>query len=147
MIKLEGMTQLIAKTKNLRVRTDDPSMMYRVISSRIWKEQMRHFDMESGPDGKWEPLSDSTLARKRAGRGSGSPKILQDTGRMKNSIMPSSDKNGAYVSTGSNVKYAPYHQEGTKNIPQREYMWLSDEFIDDMSKIYLDGLIKSWTTA
>lgn len=72
------------------------------------------FEQDSGPDGPWKPL--------KKGRRRGGSKILQDTGRLKGSIVPFSGRD--YAGVGTDLDYAPYHNYGTKHIPQREFMWL-----------------------
>lgn len=79
---------------------------------------------DEGREPKWAPLKASTLARRRkAGAGA---KILQDTGRMKQSFVPGG-RDGAYfigpdyVSVGTKVAYAPTHELGSleRKIPAR----------------------------
>lgn len=43
-----------------------------------------------------------------------------DTGRLRNSISHTHDKNTAYV--GTNVEYAPYVEMGTKNTKAQPYL-------------------------
>ena len=43
-----------------------------------------------------------------------------DTGRLRNSISHTNDKNTAYV--GTNVEYAPYVEMGTKNTKAQPFM-------------------------
>lgn len=43
-----------------------------------------------------------------------------DTGRLRNSITHTHDKNTAYV--GTNVEYAPYVEMGTKNTKAQPYL-------------------------
>ena len=81
----------------------------------------RHFRAESGPSGAWAGI-------KRAG------KILQDTGRLKNSILPGnakqSGRNGILIiastkAAGANTEYAGIHNRGEGRVAKREFMWLS----------------------
>lgn len=69
------------------------------------------FRHEQDPWGAaWKRLAASTLARRRKGRGTGSNKILRDTGVLQNSInyQATSDQ----VAIGTNVTYAAIHQFG-----------------------------------
>jgi len=76
----------------------------------------KHFQEEMGPQGPWEELSDATLERRRKGKKNDSSKILQDTGRLKLSIVsgPGHIEELADFSFifGTNVSYAAVHQYG-----------------------------------
>ena len=87
---------------------------------------MDHFNKERGPQRAWTPL------KYRVG------KILQDTGRLRLSIFSRNTKDTAKVA--SNLKYAPTHNYGTKNVPMRKFMWLSR----DMKK-RLDKWVGKWS--
>jgi phage gpG-like protein len=104
------------------------------VAARAYKECMKHFEEERGPEGKWEPLKPVTLARRRKGPHGGSAKILQDTGRLRASILFRGFKNKALVFT--NMIYGAVHQMGFKQIPARPYLWVGDEFLDKMGKAY-----------
>jgi phage gpG-like protein len=51
------------------------------------------------PTGAWKPLSRVTLDLRRKGKGSGSPRILQDSGSLYGSITPYSDDKQAAATT------------------------------------------------
>lgn len=114
------------------------------IGNDMKKEVALRFRREEDPDGKkWEALKGSDnnkesalrfsnngvksnkKGKKRKMKRGGNPKILQDTGRLKNSISMKNDKTKAIV--GTNVVYAKTHQFGleSKNIPARPFMGLS----------------------
>jgi phage gpG-like protein len=103
------------------------------VAARAYKEAMKNFDEEKGPDGRWASLSPQTIARRRKGKGSGSDKILQDTTRMKQSIIYSASKNIARVIC--NMAYGIIHQDGIK-VPQRKFLWVEDDFLKAMSEKY-----------
>lgn len=73
---------------------------------------------EQGRPTKWAPLSPMTLAMRR-NKDKSSIKILQDTGRLRNSITYDATRSGGTaVAIGTNVKYGKIHQYGGKvNIP------------------------------
>lgn len=90
------------------------------------REEADYFASNRGPDGvAWKPLSQTTIARRRKGRGKNrSAQILRDTGRLRISVTPGS---GGFESSapgavrlatsagfviGTNLNYAASHQYG-----------------------------------
>lgn len=104
----------------------------------------------------WAPLAKSTIQRRR---NKGAPKILQDTGKLRNSITaPQSSAGGVYqlsehaLVIGSNLVYAAIHQFGwpaskkhpPPTIPARPYLPTPDELIPRVEKKlrrYLEELL------
>ncbi len=97
------------------------------------------FVRASRGDGTWQPLAESTIARRRKGKGKGSPAILRDTGLLFMHLTPevkglaikdSAPKFEATVEFGGNAIYpdggvstsdvAGFHQEGGGYLPQRK---------------------------
>lgn len=119
----EGFDKLNKAIRDLIRKIKNPIKVFAEAKLIIFQDVMRHFQKQEGPDGKWKPLKLATLKRRRqAGRGA---KILQDTGRLKNSISGIASSRGAEV--GTNMVYARTHQKGRGNIPQRQFLWLSKE--------------------
>lgn len=78
----------------------------------------KNFEAEGRPQ-KWAPLSAMALNMRR-NKNKNSVKILQDTGRLRNSITYAVNEPDQSVSIGTNVKYGEIHQYGGKiNIPAR----------------------------
>lgn len=66
---------------------------------------------------RWPGLDESTK-RQRAKKGKWPGRILQVSGRLKNAFQTSAtQKEGRVV---NRVKYAPFHEEGTKKMPMRK---------------------------
>ncbi|MHA1866628.1 MAG: phage virion morphogenesis protein [Candidatus Heimdallarchaeaceae archaeon] len=137
-IRTVGLDRVINFLAGMQTRTRNFEKPLKVISNRMFREVIEHFDREQGPHGRWARLKPSTIARRRRG----SSKPLQDTGNLRNSILPKvMNRNSAIVFT--NVKYATTHQFGTRkgafgrdrhnrpipwgDIPARPYMWVSAE--------------------
>ena len=89
------------------------------------------FDSQTSPSGTpWDGLSDTTIARRRKGKGEGSPRALIDTGRLRQSITGEATDKGFRF--GTNVIYGGAQQFGNpKNrffgrqpapIPARPFM-------------------------
>lgn len=77
----------------------------------MFQSVMQNFREEGTDKEKWEPLSPVTIAMRQRKK-KGSVKILQDTGRLRNSIFPVIGYN--YAAVGTNVEYAKIHQFGGK---------------------------------
>lgn len=75
-------------------------------------------DPETGKP--WRDIEQSTKDRRPQGDGGGVHKPLMDTGRLRQSIATKADARS--IRFGTNVKYGPYHQYGTKHIPQRRFI-------------------------
>lgn len=78
------------------------------------------FKLGIDPFGRpWAPNAPSTLKRKeRKGKtGAGGPKVLIDTGNLRNSF--TTKVNASSVEIGTPVPYAKYHQAGTNRMPRR----------------------------
>ena len=70
------------------------------------------FQEQGRPGESWPELSDKTLARRRKGKkASNSDRILQDTGRLKQSVSVGQAGSHSYE-VGSNILYARVHQFG-----------------------------------
>ena len=137
----------ILRKRNLRAaksisNSSEPLDKIRFIAFR---DIMKHFKDERGQKRRWKGLKKSTIARRRTGKNkSRGHKILQDSGRLRLSITHRRD--GQSVKIGTNLIYAKTHDEGFKrrNIPQREFLWLSkpvkkkivNEFLSSIRKAY-----------
>lgn len=113
-----------------------------------------HFKKQEGPEGKWKPRASSTQLRyalissgqwrppRGMRRGSFSPsnKILQLTGNLRKSLLPSNVKrvNASSILFYANAKYSGAHDRGEGNLPERSFMWLSDRGEERMRKAILE---------
>lgn len=144
---IKGLNQLLLNLDGMARRTTD----FRPLLSRLailgFKDVQEHFRLESGPDGRWHPLKESTIRRRRSGPNpSRGYKILQDTGALRNALTPGS---GERIFEGTSkitltldtnrIKYAGTHEFGRGSIPARPFMWLSSEMRERMS-----GLFAKW---
>lgn len=86
--------------------------LLRAIGMKLIAWTMQNFRVE-GIERKWKPLSANTVAARRKG----SSAVLQDKGLLRASWTQSGGNPkviGDTVSVTSNVKYAPFHEFGTK---------------------------------
>ena len=103
--------QVRAALATLSARMGDLSPAMRSIGQTLVAATDLAFRSQKDPWGQaWKPLAASTLRGRRKGKGSGSDKILRDTGRLSNSITYRAER--ASVQVGTNVIYAAIHQFG-----------------------------------
>lgn len=85
-----------------------------------------NFAKESDPDGKkWAALSPNTLRQKKTNA------ILRETSASANSIASTSA--GLIGAVSASTEYGIYHQTGTKKMPQRKFLGISES--KDVPKI------------
>jgi phage gpG-like protein len=107
----------------------------------------QHFRDEHGPDGKWKPRLASTDAAydRRGGKYRSTNKILQLTGNLRQSILPTNIKKlgPTSISIFANAPYGNRHDEGTGGMPARPFMWLSDDakqkMVDAIATLAMEG--------
>lgn len=100
-----------AKLKAVNATLNQETLL-RSIGLRLIGWTMENFKKE-GIEEPWKPLSASTIARRRKK----SSKPLQDTGTLRASWTTAAGNPkivGNTVSVTSNVKYAPFHEFGTR---------------------------------
>ena len=149
----------------LGLLSDAPKMLKAAYSTRGYQDIIDHFRMEEDPLGDpWEPRSDFTqqlyAAINLGAFGSSyngipassyrpSNKLLQLTGNLRKSIMPGSvdmeTVDSHSVMIASNVDYSGEHNYGAPwfNIPQREFMGLSNRGLDNVMQAILDQIQKA----
>lgn len=91
-----------------------PQVLLNTVALRVMGWVAQNFRQE-GIEKKWKPLSSNTIAARRKA----SNKPLQDTGRLRMSFTKSANNpriagNTVYIT--SNVKYASFHEFGTRPI-------------------------------
>jgi phage gpG-like protein len=109
----------------------------------MFRDVIEHFTREEGPSGKWVKLKPATAhAFVTEKHRRGYEHILVNKGHLRNSLQGfNAPKGGGEIGTNyakifTNVEYASAHQEGTKFIPQRKFMWLSEKAKDDIVTIF-----------
>jgi len=149
----KGWEDLLVKFKT---QLGNPApFLLRLGQTQGFSDIQQHFSEERGPEGSWAPWSPA-YARKRMGgieerarkrrtsegriiRKAGG-KILQDTGDMRNSLLPGSGSariiDRQTVMLFSNKKYSRTHDVGDpkRNIPARPFMWISEKQKSLMAK-------------
>lgn len=120
----EVLQQLLEQSQDLTPALND-------IGEYLLETHQQRFIEQQTPDGTpWEPLSPTTLARKRRG-----DRILTEEGNLANNLRYQLTNDG--LEFGSNEEYAAMHQFGgttspfsmmpNQEIPAREFLGIADE--------------------
>jgi len=126
-IEIEGMADLLARFKGIEAGMVDFRQLgtWDAVVSEFRKIEIEQFDSEGskGAGGKWKALSTKYAVRKQKKWG-GVP-ILQASGRLYKSLTSQTgdsvvEKTAQELTIGTSLKYAGYHQKGTRKMPQRE---------------------------
>ncbi len=96
----------------------------------------RNFDEEGRPL-RWAPLAPD-YARRKARRFGPGLRILQRSGRLRRSIVTRLEAGAIVAST--NLPYAPFHQFGTRTIPPRPFLVLTDADKEEVARTIADSL-------
>lgn len=125
----------------------------------VWpRDAAQHFDREEGWNGPWAPWKEATRRQRisheirtatatgrRQAKSEGTRaggKLLQMSGRLRTQTVL--DPEMRYVPGGIEVlsptPYSGFLDEGTKNMEARPFMWLGDDAMDSLSKIFLEEL-------
>ena len=146
-LRLVGQSNVLNTLKLMMRRADEPSRLVARLAVIGFQDVMDHFRKEEGAKksgdtpSSWARLSPITIAYRRTGKGTGGHKILQDTGRLRGSIIPGTrGTRRAFVST--NLVYAATHQYGRGNIPARPFLWISRSGLDKMVRVALDWVAR-----
>lgn len=109
----------------------------------VFQDVMDHFRQERGSADHWAPWSNSYQTKMELD-GKGGNKILQDTGRLRNSFKagmwrktPAGIEWYNDAKTSSGFPYAYAHNEGGPKLPKRDFMWLSESAMDKISEATL----------
>lgn len=107
------------RQRSIRMKNMRPANLAAATEIRKWvdKNFQAQGSLHDDPRLKWKELSQSTIKARRKGKKPGN-KILQDTGRLKNSFEISA--NDRFGTVKNRVNYSVVHEEGTRKIPQRK---------------------------
>lgn len=121
-IEIHGMDVALARIG--RLANVPYNTLLRQIGLAVEEQTVAHFQQQAGPDGAWAPTN-------RGGQ------ILVDTGTLRGSIdhaVHGSDS----VEIGTRVHYGKYHQLGTKKMPSRAFIGLTDSDRDEVQEVCLN---------
>ena len=132
---IKYLNSTISKANNL-------SPVMEEIGVELESEIRLNFEQEQTPYGEpWKALSENTQESRRSGKGSGSNKILRDTGDLFNSITYNADQ--SEVEVGTSKEYGAVHQDGSDEIPARIFLpteedGLPNDWEDAIDEIVID---------
>lgn len=124
-------------------------IMNPTISSQTWQEvidvlqemERGYFASSAGPSGEaWAPLSPVTIKKKGHGI------ILRDTYELEASLIGESgssvrNKTDKTLEFGTSREWAWAHQNGSGKIPQREFLGINDDGMQDVLDVVADAAV------
>lgn len=133
--------------KNLIKVKDGHKKYVGLLSAIVYKDVISHFEKEEGSRGPWAKWS-TFYKDIMEEQGKGGNKILQDSGKLRQNFKPQNYKKvtGGFLwfndaKTKSNFPYAAAHDNGGPKLPKRDFMWLSEKAMDDISVQTLQFMI------
>lgn len=143
----EGWQSVVKKLKEKWKTIEERKNFGAIISSVVFRDVMDHFDKERGPSGGWQAWSKS-YREHMSKIGKGGNRILQDTGRLRQSFTPDNfraQSDGILFYNNAKVNGFPYglaHDQGGKKLPQRKFMWLSDKGMNSVVEVVNNWLVE-----
>ena len=137
-VEFRGQKTLAKELNRLLKKVDNQDSALNEIGNYLVESTEQRFDDMQAPDGQaWEPLSETTLSRKKR-----TDKILFEGGTLAETL--TYQLNGNELQVGSNMEYAAMHQFGgttspfsmfpNQEIPARPFLGLApferDEIMD-----------------
>jgi phage gpG-like protein len=117
-VNVTGTKELKKYLKDMDKFLQKPTKFYARAGLIGKQDVLRHFQNEEGPSGRWKEIEYRT------------GKILQDTGRLRQSINFRYDVKNAEV--GTNVSYGKYQN------PTRTFLWFSKNAVNKMLDTFID---------
>lgn len=110
-----------------------------LLSAIVFKDVISHFEKEQGSKGKWKAWSPTYEKHMQEINRQGN-KILQFSGKLRQNFKPTDYKTSSKgiswfndAKTKSGFPYAAAHDNGGGRLPQRDFMWLSDKGLEQIS--------------
>jgi len=143
-----GLTKLFNRLVRMKRKSSDMTPALKAAGVYMLGSIEKNFRAQGRPT-KWTGLSKATLARRRRGRGKGSPQILIDKARLKNSMTTRETSDTLQI--GTNVVYAARHHfgypggtgRGRSKTPARPFLMFQKEDAKAIEKIFNRHLSKA----
>lgn len=127
----------------------DLTGIHKALRPTLMRDQKRHRQQQTGPDGQWRPLSPFTIERNKArARAKGKRRSRKVLGKLPTAFKVFVDSKSLRLE--SRVSWSLAHQEGTTSagrapeIPKREFFWLSTEAMRDFVALIEENAGKTW---
>jgi phage gpG-like protein len=140
-VEVKGASELQRAFNELAARARDLRPWWPAVARRFWEAERALFDDQGG--GKWAPLSPQYQARKL--RQYPSTGILERTGDLRRSLTGPSAPGTVYdpqpesLLLGTTVRSAQFHHTGTRKMPARPPIIISESDETAMLKVLVDG--------
>ena len=129
-VNTSGLEAAQAKLGELAKRGADLTPLLRDIGDDENTRTLLRFEHGEAPDGSaW-----AGLKQPRKGQKGRSDQVLVDTGQLRNSITKQI-LGSSVLMIGSNAGYAAWHQFGTRHIPARPFLGVSDDLIQSAQEL------------
>ena len=116
-VSIKGLDEAVEFTDAVASRMRDMSPLTRVLAEDVKRLIDDSFAQSRSPGGEqWAALKPSTVRQRRQG----SDQPLIDTGTLRNSAFARGTSQG--VSFGAGASYGPFHQFGTRRVPARPFL-------------------------
>ena len=127
-----GMSQLLARLQNLESEMLGDGLRKRLLRAGIVVLKAAAERIDAGGPG-WAPNKTHTP-------------LLHKTGTLLRSLTANASGNitsvqGSTVEIGTNVNYARYLQEGTRNMEPRPYLYIDDKVASAVRDVFAQGLL------
>lgn len=114
---------------------------FREVAPLARDDQREHAQRQEGPDGKWAPRDPDTNARRPRKR----RRVL---GRLPGAIKVRVHADAVEIE--SRVAWSDAHQKGgtvgnNAVLPERPFLWWSEEFLDDAGEAALTYVTQNWS--
>lgn len=114
----------------------DLTRIHTALRVPLMRDQKRHRQQQSGPNGSWRPLSPFTIEKQRAqARRKGKRRPRKMLGKLPTAFKVYITRKS--IALVSRVPWSGAHQEGNEsdNLPARTFFWLSTEVMRDFVSI------------
>lgn len=127
------------RLRSLVLKAQNFSDVFKGVAKSFYQFQERQFRSGGAEIGGWKPLAKSTL-RQKARLGYPSD-ILVRTGRLMRSLASKTTDTVEEITSrdlriGTGVPYAIYHQKGTKKMPARPLIALTQKLLDKWTELF-----------
>lgn len=147
-VELEGVKETLAQFKGIELGMVDFRQLgaWKAVRSVFYKIVGSIFKAEGGASGKWKALTPAYQRVKV--RKWGNQPILTASGALYRSLTQEGTQGSTFSETpqemeiGTTIKYAGFHQSGTRKMPARPILDFTDEQESQLMKPIQDKLVQ-----